>query len=244
MKKLLVMVFCFCFCCPWGGKAQDELYRMELGGGLGGAFYIGDANSKPFANLGPMGSIVARYIFNPRMAIKGNLAVGHISGDTGADFFPQDAGSGDAAGGARGTATFKRNVIDVGAQFELNFWGYGIGHGYEEGYSRITPYMLAGAGLTLAPGHVRTDAGFNIPIGVGVKFKLRPRLNIGFEWSMRFTTTDRLDVSNLEGVVLEDPYGVRSAGFKNKDCYSFTMVSITYDLFPKCVNCNNIKYVF
>ena len=69
---------------------------MELGGGLGGAFYIGDANSKPFANLGPMGSIVARYIFNPRMAIKGNLAVGHISGDTGADFFPQDAGSGDA----------------------------------------------------------------------------------------------------------------------------------------------------
>ena len=99
MKKLLVMVFCFCFCCPWGGKAQDELYRMELGGGLGGAFYIGDANSKPFANLGPMGSIVARYIFNPRMAIKGNLAVGHISGDTGADFFPQDAGSGDAAGG-------------------------------------------------------------------------------------------------------------------------------------------------
>ena len=96
MKKLLVIVFCFCFCCPWGGKAQDELYRMELGGGLGGAFYIGDANSKPFANLGPMGSIVARYIFNPRMAIKGNLAVGHISGDTGADFFPQDAGSGDA----------------------------------------------------------------------------------------------------------------------------------------------------
>ena len=88
---------------------------MELGGGLGGAFYIGDANSKPFANLGPMGSIVARYIFNPRMAIKGNLAVGHISGDTGADFFPQDAGSGDAAGGARGTATFKRNVIDIGA---------------------------------------------------------------------------------------------------------------------------------
>ena len=181
MKKLLVIVFCFCFCCPWGGKAQDELYRMELGGGLGGAFYIGDANSKPFANLGPMGSIVARYIFNPRMAIKGNLAVGHISGDTGADFFPQDAESGDAAGGARGTATFKRNVIDIGAQFEFNFWGYGIGHGYEEGYSRITPYMLAGAGLTLAPGRVRTmsNAPFSANGGKrGVRFGPRGILHL------------------------------------------------------------------
>ena len=61
---------------------------------------------------------------------------------------------------------------------------------------------------------------------------------------MRFTTTDRLDGSNMDGVILHDPYGVKSGGSKNKDCYSFTMLSVTYDLFPKCVNCNNIKYVF
>ena len=197
MKKVLVILFLLWLGFPWEGKAQDDVYRMELGGGVGGCFYLGDANSKPFAHLGAMGSVVARYIFNPRMAIKGNLA----------------------------------------------FWGYGIGRGYE-GYSRITPYMLIGAGLTLAPKPVQTDAGFNIPVGVGVKFKVRPRLNIGFEWSMRFTTTDRLDVSNMDGVILHDPYGVKSGGFKNKDCYSFTMLSVTYDLFPKCVNCNNIKYVF
>lgn len=243
MRRLLVIGAFFLFCFPGGGKAQDEIYRMELGGGLGGCFYVGDANSKPFAHLRPMGSVVARYIFNPRMAIKGNLAFAHISGDTGGDFFPQNADSGDAAGGALGAASFERNMIDFGAQFEFNFWGYGIGRGYE-GYSRITPYMLMGAGLTLAFKPVQTDAGFNIPIGVGVKFKVKPRLNIGFEWTMRFTTSDRLDVSRSDGVVLQDPYGVKSAGFKNKDCYSFTMLSITYDLFPKCINCNNIKYVF
>ena len=243
MKRILVIL-----CSLWIGflgrtQAQDDIYRMELGGGVGGCFYLGDANSKPFAHLSAMGSVVARYIFNPRMAIKGNLALGHISGNTGTDFFPTDAGSGTAEGGHPGTARFDRNVIDFGAQFEFNFWGYGIGMGYE-GYSRITPYMLIGAGLTLAPKPVQTDAGFNIPIGVGVKFKVKPRLNIGFEWSMRFTTTDRLDVSRTDGEQLNDPYGVQSAGFKNKDCYSFTMVSVTYDLFPKCVNCNNIKYVF
>ncbi len=243
MKRVPVILLVLWCCLPWDSRAQDEIYRMELGGGVGGSFYLGDANSKPFAHLGAMGSVVARYIFNPRMAIKGNLALGRISGDTGNIFFPVDAGSGDVEGGRPGSARFKRNVIDLGAQFEFNFWGYGAGHGYE-GFSRVTPYMLIGAGVTLAPKPVKTDMGFNIPVGVGVKFKLRPRLNVGLEWSVRFTTTDRLDVSDINGVILQDPYGVKSGGFKNKDCYSFTMLSVTYDMFPKCVNCNNIKYVF
>ena len=71
MKKVLVTLFCLWLGLPWGGKAQDDIYRMELGGGVGGCFYLGDANSKPFAHLGAMGSVVARYIFNPRMALWG-----------------------------------------------------------------------------------------------------------------------------------------------------------------------------
>ncbi len=239
----LIVLLCLLPFLPLGGWAQDEIYRMELGGGVGGSFYLGDANSKPFAHLAPMGSVVVRYIFNPRMVLKGNVAAARLSGETGTTFFPADAHSGNVEGGQPGTAHFGRNVIDFGAQFELNFWGYGIGRGYE-GYSRLTPYLLVGAGMTLATGGLQTDAGFNVPVGVGVKFKLKRRLNIGFEWSMRFTTTDRLDVSNADGVILSDPYGVRSSGFKNKDCYSFTMVTLTYDLWPKCLNCNNIKYVF
>lgn len=243
MQKSLVIWFFLWLCLPWSSTAQDEIYRMELGGGVGGSFYLGDANSKPFANPGFMGGIVGRYIFNPRMAIKGNIVMGHISGDTGTDFFPENAINETMEGGRPGRAYFSRNVFDIGAQFEFNFWGYGIGRGYE-GYSRITPYMLIGVGLTVAPKPVDCNVGFNIPVGVGVKFKVKPRLNIGLEWSVRFTTSDGLDVSNTDGVILNDPYGIKSAGFKNKDCYSFTMFSVTYDLFPKCVNCNNIKYVF
>lgn len=82
--------------------AQDEIYRMELGGGIGGSFYLGDANSKPYANLGFMGGVVGRYIFNPRMAIKGNIVMGHISGDTGTDFFPENATNETMEGGRPG----------------------------------------------------------------------------------------------------------------------------------------------
>lgn len=224
------------------GTAQEE-YQMEIGGGVGGCFYLGDANSKPFANMGGMGSILTRYLINHRMAIKGNLAFGQIRGNTGTQFFPEDPNSENAQGGTPGKVSFKRNLIDFGAQFELNFWSYGIGNGYE-GYSRITPYILMGAGVTIAPKPAQTNAGFYLPFGIGVKYKLRPRLNIGLEWSIRFTTTDELDVSDANGIKLSDPYGIPSSGFKNKDCYSFTMLTITYDIMPKCINCNNIKYVY
>ena len=36
MKKVLVTLFCLWLGLPWGGKAQDDIYRMELGGGVGG----------------------------------------------------------------------------------------------------------------------------------------------------------------------------------------------------------------
>lgn len=223
-------------------SAQEE-YKMEIGGGAGGCFYLGDANSKPFAHMSGMGAVVARYLINHRMAIKGNLAFGQIRGNTGALFFPENPNSENTQGGTLGTASFKRNLIDFGAQFELNFWSYGIGSGFE-GYSRITPYILLGAGITVAPKPVTTNAGLYLPFGIGVKYKIRPRLNVGLEWSIRFTTTDGLDVSNTNGVKLSDPFGIPSSGFKNKDCYSFTMLTITYDILPKCINCNNIKYVY
>lgn len=224
-------------------KAQDEVYQLELGGGVGGSFYLGDANSKPFAHMGASAMAVARYIINPRMALKANLGVAHISGNNGNTFIPVDAASETQQGGTPARVAFSRNVFDLGAQFELNFWGYGIGRGYE-GYSRITPYLVAGVGLSLAPKPYETNVGFNVPLGVGLKYKLRKRLNIGLEWTMRFTTSDGLDASSAESAVLFDPYNMQSKGFKNKDCYSLTMLTITYDLLPKCVNCNNIKYVF
>ncbi|MDO5488826.1 MAG: DUF6089 family protein [Bacteroidaceae bacterium] len=218
--------------------AEDLEYEMELGGSLGTSFYLGDVNSTPFAHLSGMGGIVARRVFNPRMALKGNLSVAHLSGKSDGYFIPSDPNSGTAAGGEAVNVSFKRNVIDLGAQFEMNFWGYGMGHTYKN-HSRITPYALAGMGLTLAPGGAETAFALNLPVGVGVKYKVRPRLNIGLEWTMRFTTSDALDAGSKEMSQLIHPYGIKSVGLKNKDCYSFTMVFVTYDLCPKYRKCNN-----
>ena len=198
-------------------QQEDVEYKMEVGGGAGATFYLGDANSTPYAHMGVMGGAVVRRIFNPRMCVKGNLAMGHISGTSEGRYIPQDPLSQTPEGGVPTTVAFSRNLIDVGAQFEMNFWGYGRGGGYKEN-SPITPYALAGMGLTLAMG---------------------PRWNVGLEWTMRFTTSDELDVSRAQQRQLFQPYGIKSVGLKNKDCYSFTMLYVTYDICPKYRKCNN-----
>lgn len=220
-------------------RAEEEIeYKMDMGIGTGGCFYIGDANGTPFANLSGMGAITARRILNARMAVKANLAFGHIHGTTDG-FIPTDAYSLTPEGGIPTKVKFSRNVLDLGAQFELNFWGFGTGVGYK-GNSRITPYILAGLGVTVGMGgHGGACGGMNIPVGLGVKYKLRPRINLGFEWTMRFSSTDKLDATLKGTTQLKDPYGVKSGMFKNKDSYSFAMFFITYDMFPKLRKCNN-----
>lgn len=222
---------------PLASSAQDLEYELELGGGLGTCFYTGDVNSVPFRHPGMMGGAVVRRNLNPRMVIKGDLAFGHIYGDSQGFFIPTNASSLTSEGGVPTTVSFKRNLLDLGAQFEMNFWGYGLEGGYK-GHSAITPYATMGAGFTLAFGGP-ADLSLNVPVGLGVKYKVRPRVNVGAEWTMRFTTSDKLDVNNKEAAQLNQPYGIQSVGFKNKDCYSFLMFFLTYDLCPKYRKCNN-----
>lgn len=216
---------------PLALQAQyaDEEYRMEVGARLGGTAYMGDANyNNPFKEMGLSAGLVARYMFNPRMALKCDIAMGQIAGDTrtATTQFPEGK-----------QVSFDRKIYDVGVQFEYNFWPYGNGMSYNE--SRLfTPYLLGGVGLTIAPKPVEDVTAAHLAIGVGVKYKFAPRWNVGVEFSMRFAGTDKLDVTSLDGPVLEDPFLVKSGLMKNKDSYSMIGVLVTYDIWPRCDNCN------
>lgn len=218
-------------CLPAWARAQyaDEEYRMELGVRLGGCFYMGDANyTTPFKDMGLSAGVVGRFILNPRMAIKCDLAMGKISGDTRTidNAFPYGA-----------ECSFERTVYDLGAQFEYNFWPYGNGLSYKES-RRFTPYALGGLGFTYADKPAESVFAMNLVLGAGVKYKFAPRWNVGCEFSMRFTSTDKLDVPANEGLQLADPYQIKGGLWKNKDSYSFVSLTLTYDLWPKCNNCN------
>lgn len=226
-----ILIYCIAFLSSTSvlhAQNADD-YKGELGGALGGSFYMGDANyTTPFKDLGVVGGVIGRYTLNPHMAIKTNLLMARIAGDTrhSQNKYPELR-----------DVDFKRQLVDLGAQFEYNFLAYGIEKGFRK-QNRFTPYVLAGMGFTYALPPDNALFTLNFPIGLGVKYKLNKRLNIGCEFTMRFTVSDKLDVTHKSDLQLNNPYEIKGKGLKNKDSYSFTLLYITYDLFPKCKECN------
>ena len=227
---LFFMVFLF-LCSPLHVSAQeDPEYRMEGGAGVGMVNYLGDYNANLSKNYKPMGALVAKYRFNPRMALALNIAYGTLAGssDDTKTWYPEDVQTPLIRKEAE---KFSHSLIDVGLSYEYNFWAYGTGQEYR-GARRVAPFLSMGLGATYAsaPGGAFTA---NMPLGFGVKYKLGERWNITAQWAMHFSMSD-----NLDGV--KDPYTISSNGlFKNTDCYSRIQVSITYDFWAKCKTCNN-----
>lgn len=225
MKRSITVLFTLILMAV-SAHAQDE-YRMEIGPAAGASFYMGDVNQRLYRNTGLMGGIVARYNCNPRLSFKADLTAARISGST-ADMkdrvFLEDL-------------SFNRTIYDMGVQIEGGFLGYGLTR--YNGCHRVAPYYLTGIGLTFAPKPQKNDFAFNIPLGIGVRYKMADRWNVGLEWTMRFSSSDRLDVTMQNGgITLEDPYRIKGKFFKNKDSYSYTMLTLTYDIFKKPCDCN------
>jgi len=226
MKRLLALL-CLTGLCLLPTVAQNEPeYRLELGVGAGLTAYTGDFNGNVMRGMQPLGEVVAKYKMNPRMAWGAALGFGQLKGSsTNADtWYP---------GLAVTPVDFKTSLVDFNVRYEYNFWPFGTGEEYR-GARPLTPFIAIGLGLTFAkPEGQETSTGLQMPIGVGVKYKLAQRWNLAAEWIMHFTGSDRLD-----GV--EDPYGIKSSGlFKNTDCYAALAVTLTYDLWEKCKTCNN-----
>lgn len=72
--------------------------------------------------------------------------------------------------------------------------------------------------------------GVNMPIGIGFKYKLKNRINIGAEISTRKLFRDNFDVTKqTQGWSLDAPFGIESSFLKNQDWYSFAMIYLTWD---------------
>lgn len=206
---------------------DDAVYRLELGGGVGVGSMLNDCNAQLMGNSSVAATLIARFPLNPRMAIKTSLGLLQSKGDV-ADvkqFYPAATN-----GATQQTMNFAYDgsVFDLSVMYELHFLPYGFLPTYM-GYSRIVPYLQMGLGATYSG--ISQRGAFNVPLGLGVKYKLARRWNLGLDWRIHFTTSDV-----LEG--LDAPMKIKSSGFKNKDHYSQLLLTLTYDLNPKCPTCN------
>ena len=223
-KTVIILVILITLPFTFQLKAQD--YKFEIGAGLGMSGYLGDMNrSNLFKHPGFAAGALFRYIIDYRWALKANLYTAGLSGNSAdfSDVFP---------GGV--THKFNSQVYDLGAQMEFNFFNYGIGYTYKNLY-RVTAYLVADIGGTLSACDGKTSMALSIPMGAGVKFKVKERLNLGFEFTMRKVFGDKVDNFSLD-----DFTGIKSSFMKNTDWYSLMMFSITYEFGKKCVQCHYV----
>lgn len=204
--------------------AQSAPYKFDLGGGFGMSGYLGDANnSSLFSHPGFTAEAGMRYIPNVRWAVRGVLGISTLSGNT-ADMdnvLPQGA-----------EYSFSSKLITLGARAEFNFLPYGIGETYKK-LSRWSPYLVLGIGLSLANCDGSNAFAPTIPMGAGIKYKLRPRLNLALEWTMTKVLGDKVD-----GRDLNDLTGIKTSFIKNTDWCSRITIGLTYEFGERCETCN------
>lgn len=209
--------------CNTRAYAQED-YRFDIGGGVGMTGYLGDANSSNlYQHPGWTAEVLFRYIWNPRINLKTNFYIGSLSGDS-ADMdniFPEG-----------NTYKFSTTFYELGEMLEFHFFNYGMGETYRR-LKRWTPYITAGLGVTAWSADGKGGASLTIPLGIGFKFKPALRWNLGLEFLMKKTFSDKLD-----GPRLSDPLGIRSEFMKNTDWYSTLTLTISYEFSKRCAVCH------
>lgn len=224
MKRLLVILFTLVALAAPRLQAQEETYRFDVGAQVGMAGYLGDASSNIFGHPGFSGGVSWRYLPDARWAVRALLNVMSLSGDT-ADM--DDVLPGQAQ------YSFKSTAYDLGGRVEFNFFSYGIGESYKK-LRRWSPYLTVGLGVTLATCGGENAFGVNIPMGAGIKYKLRERWNLGLEFTMTKVFSDHVDGE------LSDLYQIKSSFIKNTDWYSNISVSVTYEFGKRCSTCHYV----
>lgn len=230
MKHFVSTLLLLCAVAIPAAAQEEEHYTKEIGAALGTNFMLNDVNSTFYGGSNFSGGALLRFILNPRMAIKTMLTYNRVGGslDGVKEFYPAVT---DQSTTERLQGSFKGGVTDLSATYELHFLPYGYARGYQN-YRRFTPFIQMGLGICYS------DAGkaftANVPLGIGMKWKVGPRINMALDWAMHLSLSDKLD--NIKA-----PTGIPTEMFRGKDNYGLTMLTFTYDFSKKCPACQRAE---
>ena len=248
-------------------KSQAQYF--EAGVTAGATSYIGDLQptSPDTRSFGPSGGAFLRWNYSPNIAIKGSALYATF---VGADKY---------ANGSRRSRNLESvtTIYELAATGEYNLTKFdfldgqitapylfaGVAGFYfnprvkvQGTYTDLQPLGTEGQFLNGSKGYSRL--GIAIPLGIGFKLAVNKRVNLGFEFGLRYTFTDYLDdvsgnypdLAALEsqnptaaalsyrapsyfGQKLENPQGQpRGDKYKN-DFYYYTGVTLSINLASK-----------
>ncbi len=207
MRQFLALLV---ICLPLSMVAQNAIIQEgEFGFGIGAAHYFGDLNTRArFNRPKPAASIFFRKNFGNYIALR-------IAGSF-SQLGYSDVYNTHNEFMRRRNLSFNTNIWELGLQGDFNFYRFMPG----DPDFRFTPYVTFGASVfnydpyaylnntkyflrPLGTEGQGTDSTYNrkqyssmalaIPFGVGIKYSINERINVGFEVVHRFTNTDYLD---------------------------------------------------
>jgi len=269
VRRILFISFFFCLT---NSYSQGFKTAFEMGFFGGGCYYIGDINpDKHFIYSKPAFGAIVRYNLTKRYSMRFTATYGNVYGN--------DADSDDQFQVQR-NLNFKSKIMEFAFGMEVDFFNYNINNMkdpitpyffYEIAFTQINPtaeyngeeYTLQnlgteGQGTSLSDKKPYQLNQLTIPLGIGLKFNLRPRLAMSIEYGIRKTFTDYIDdvsgnyvdpdllraYNGSLAADLSDPSlggsQFSNAGFNrgnssNKDWYAFYGVMITFKPFKENV---------
>lgn len=205
MRKFILILYISFIAFAIPTSAQLFYTGTEYGAGLGASQYFGDLNDNyGFKFIRPAADLFIRQQLNPYIAIKGSVGYTFIGYDDklNSNIYEQDR-----------NLSFRSNIAEATLQAEFNFFRFATG----EDNSRFTPYLTGGIGAFYYnpyttydgrkyylrdlgtegqyAGQAKKYSDFSVcfPVGAGIKYWIRPGMNLGFEIADRLTLTDYMD---------------------------------------------------
>jgi hypothetical protein len=219
------------------GNAKHTLYRIffgllvvplshvpahaqysEIGFSIGGTHYSGDLvrTFRP-STVRPGASIFYRQNFSE--AVSGRVAL------SGSFLHGNDADPIDAFAAMR-DARFNVFLLQGDVSIEYHFLDFKS----ERAIVNFTPYLSLGVGLFYFNGEENPYASFSriqptIPIGLGMKYLISPRVTLGIEYSARKTFFDYLDNISVADMGLKN---FRYGNWYDNDWHYYFGISFSY----------------
>lgn len=205
---------------------QGSPVSVDLGAFVGGSYYFGDTNPREqFYQPSPSVGGLLKVNLNPFQTARFQWTYGSLR-----------LNAHNYLTGVSGH--YQRAFANVQVGMEYHFLPHLVA-GYNKPW---TPYIFGSVGWTFRSTAVPSayqvpeyslgnKHNFNIPFGLGVKYRATQRLTVGAEWTWVKTFDDTLDFTQNPG-----PSGSASATHNN-DWYGFAGFFVTYRLFQPKTPC-------
>lgn len=217
------------------GQSHNGRSRSELGGMIGGSYYLGDLNPyKQFYQTNLSGGLIYRFNLHPRASFRATLMYGKVEA--------YDSDSKRAVIQDR-NLSFSSTIFEAAGGFEINYFPFQLGHDRYKGtaylFGELAMFRMNPKAVTDNGGEVElADLGTEgqgsslsnkkqygrfqvaIPFGFGAKIALGSSACLGFEFGIRKTFTDFLDdvhaSAYVDPVLLAQENGPTAAEMSNR----------------------------